>query len=232
MRLYARLHDLDLVDVVVDAAESAKTLGRGGLQAVLARLKGGEADGLLVAKLDRLTRSVRDLGELIEAYFGDRRGYALLSVAEQIDTRSAAGRLARPVGPRPLKIERYIAVVGAADGDASGDIGRQTLLQANADGSLDRVIVAGQTGRQFAGGAFAPGYFGLVKLDRLGHKSDGFFTALSVWLQGPVALGQDRTDRASIRRRLAECASSRFQRGLYLVDRGVLGDRCKPLNFA
>ena len=43
-------------------------------------------------RLDRLTRSVRDLGELIESDFGAGRS-ALLSVSEQIDTRSAAGRL-------------------------------------------------------------------------------------------------------------------------------------------
>jgi site-specific DNA recombinase len=47
---------------------------------------------LLVVKLDRLTRSVRDLGTLVERYFATGKA-ALLSVSEQIDTRSAAGRL-------------------------------------------------------------------------------------------------------------------------------------------
>ncbi len=55
-------------------------------------LKAGEADALLVVKLDRLTRSVRDLGRLVEKYFAPEKA-ALLSVGEQIDTRSAAGRL-------------------------------------------------------------------------------------------------------------------------------------------
>ncbi len=55
-------------------------------------LKAGDADALLVVKLDRLTRSVRDLGHLVEKYFAPGRA-ALLSVGEQIDTRSAAGRL-------------------------------------------------------------------------------------------------------------------------------------------
>jgi DNA invertase Pin-like site-specific DNA recombinase len=54
-------------------------------------LRKGEADALLVVKLDRLTRSVRDLGDLVSDYFA--KGAALLSVSEQIDTRSAAGRL-------------------------------------------------------------------------------------------------------------------------------------------
>jgi site-specific DNA recombinase len=89
---YAMLYELRLVEVIVDAGESAKTLNRPGLQRALAMLKIREADALLVVKLDRLTRSVRDLGELVERYFGDGRA-ALLSVGEQIDTRSAAGRL-------------------------------------------------------------------------------------------------------------------------------------------
>src|SRR5438105_5161841 len=45
-----------------------------------------------VVKLDRLTRSVSDLGKLVARYFGTGK-WALLSVSEQIDTRSAAGRL-------------------------------------------------------------------------------------------------------------------------------------------
>jgi DNA invertase Pin-like site-specific DNA recombinase len=87
---YAELYDLELVDVIVDAGESAKTLARPGLQTALGMLRDGKADALLVVKLDRLTRSVRDLGELVETHF---RSAALLSVSEQIDTRSAAGRL-------------------------------------------------------------------------------------------------------------------------------------------
>src|SRR5579872_3799815 len=89
---YAELYDLDLVDVIVDAGASAKTLDRPGLTRALGMLRKGEAEALLVVKLDRLTRSVRDLGELVERHFAPGKA-ALLSVGEQIDTRSAAGRL-------------------------------------------------------------------------------------------------------------------------------------------
>ena len=91
-KAYASLYDLDLVEVIIDAGESAKTLERPGLQRALAMLKTGQADALLVVKLDRLTRSVVDLGKLIETYFAPGKA-ALMSVGEQIDTRSAAGRL-------------------------------------------------------------------------------------------------------------------------------------------
>ena len=88
---YAELYDLHLVDVVVDAGVSAKNLHREGLRSALTALDAGQAAGLLVAKLDRLTRSVRDLSDLLEKYFGTK--YALLSVAEKVDTSSAAGRM-------------------------------------------------------------------------------------------------------------------------------------------
>lgn len=92
LRAYAELYDIELVRVEVDAGASAKSLNRPALQRALASLKRREADAILVAKLDRLTRSVRDLGELIDDYFRDERR-ALLSVADQIDTRSAGGRM-------------------------------------------------------------------------------------------------------------------------------------------
>jgi len=88
LEAYAMLYDIELVDLVVEQG-SAKCLQRAGLQEALGRL-GNDADALLVVKLDRLTRSVADLGRLVETYFQD---HALLSVGEQIDTRSAAGRL-------------------------------------------------------------------------------------------------------------------------------------------
>lgn len=90
---YASLYDLEIVAFVEDAGASAKTLDRPGLARALAMLDSGEAGGLVVAKLDRLTRSVRDLDALISRWFGRSNGPALLSVGEQIDTRSAAGRL-------------------------------------------------------------------------------------------------------------------------------------------
>lgn len=89
---YAALYDLDLVAVLVDAGASAKSLDRPALTESLAMLDTGEAEALLVVKLDRLTRSVRDLGDLVDRYFASG-AVALLSVSEQIDTRTAGGRL-------------------------------------------------------------------------------------------------------------------------------------------
>lgn len=90
IRAYCELYGLELVEIVKDAA-SGKSLERPGLQAILRALKDGKAEGIIVAKLDRLTRSVKDLGCLLEDYFAER--FSLFVVSEQIDTRTAAGRL-------------------------------------------------------------------------------------------------------------------------------------------
>ena len=91
-RAYAGLYDLELVAVEVDAGVSAKSLERPALKEALSMLTTGQAEALLVVKLDRLTRSVRDLGELVERFFSSGR-WSLMSVSENIDTRTAAGRL-------------------------------------------------------------------------------------------------------------------------------------------
>ncbi len=89
---YAKLYELEVVALVKDPGASAKTLERPGLIRALKLLETNEADGLLVAKLDRLTRRVTDLGTLLEDYFQDGH-HALLSVEENLDTRTAGGRM-------------------------------------------------------------------------------------------------------------------------------------------
>jgi DNA invertase Pin-like site-specific DNA recombinase len=58
---------------------------------LLALVESGAIDTVIIAKLDRLTRSVADLAELLKRF--ERRGVSLVSVADSLDTRSAAGRL-------------------------------------------------------------------------------------------------------------------------------------------
>ena len=89
---WCELYGCELVDVLADEGASAKSMaGRPGLESALALVRSGDCDGLLVAKLDRLTRSTRDLGELLDD--ASRRGWSLMSVGEQLDTSSAVGRL-------------------------------------------------------------------------------------------------------------------------------------------
>jgi site-specific DNA recombinase len=91
IKAMAVVHNAELVDIIVDGGESAKSLQRPGMERLLELVDGKKVQAVMIAKLDRLTRSVKDLCELLERF--ERRGVALISVAESLDTSSAAGRL-------------------------------------------------------------------------------------------------------------------------------------------
>jgi DNA invertase Pin-like site-specific DNA recombinase len=122
LQAYALAMDLDLVAVFEDAGLSAKSLARPGLLAALAMLEDGKASGLLVVKLDRLTRSVRDLGELVDRYFASR--FSLLSLSDSIDTRTASGRL----------VLHVLGAVSQWEREATAERTRDALAQLRADG--------------------------------------------------------------------------------------------------
>ena len=48
-------------EVIVDGGESAKNLNRPGLQRLLTWVDSGKVEAVIIAKLDRLTQSVKDL---------------------------------------------------------------------------------------------------------------------------------------------------------------------------
>ena len=91
IRAMATVQSAELLEVIVDGGESAKSLNRPGLQRLLGLVNAGKIDSVIVAKLDRLTRSVKDLSQMLELF--EKRKVALISVAESLDTGSAAGRL-------------------------------------------------------------------------------------------------------------------------------------------
>jgi DNA invertase Pin-like site-specific DNA recombinase len=91
VRAMAVVQGAEMAEIIVDAGESAKSLNRPGMARLLALVDSGAVDAVIIAKLDRLTRSVADLAELLKRF--ERRGVSLVSVADSLDTRSAAGRL-------------------------------------------------------------------------------------------------------------------------------------------
>src|SRR5713101_9484177 len=91
IRAMAVVQGAELIDVIVDAGESAASLNRPGMVRMLVLVDSRAVQVVIIAKLDRLTRSVKDLGQLLETF--QRRNVSLVSVAESLDTGSAAGRL-------------------------------------------------------------------------------------------------------------------------------------------
>src|SRR5438445_1670563 len=91
IRAMATVQGAEIVELIVDGGESSKDLKRPGMERLLALVDERKVQTVIIAKLDRLTRSVKDLAELLERF--QQRGVSLVSVAESLDTGSAAGRL-------------------------------------------------------------------------------------------------------------------------------------------
>ena len=87
---YCSLNDLDLVEILEDAGKSGKDLNRDGVRRVIDLVRGREIDAVVVYKLDRLSRRVKDTLTILDAI--DKKSIAFHSIMEKIDTKSAMGR--------------------------------------------------------------------------------------------------------------------------------------------
>lgn len=91
LRSYASLHDLGEITVITDPGISGKNLKRPGIQQLLAAVEAGHVSHVVVWRLDRLSRNLRDL-ILLADLFGEN-DVALHSVSEQLNLASASGRM-------------------------------------------------------------------------------------------------------------------------------------------
>jgi DNA invertase Pin-like site-specific DNA recombinase len=88
-----RRRGLELVDVVREhEPERAKGLKRPGLGYALRRIAHGDARGLVIADLWRVSRSVTDVGEVLEWF--SRTGTRLVAAEPPLDTGEHEGQLA------------------------------------------------------------------------------------------------------------------------------------------
>src|SRR5262249_21207715 len=74
-----------------DGAFSGASLDRPALQQLLADVRAGKIDIVLVYKVDRLTRSLADFANLIDLF--DAHGVSFVSVTQSFNTSSSMGRL-------------------------------------------------------------------------------------------------------------------------------------------
>lgn len=114
----------ELVAIIDDAGISAKSMKRPGLKRALKMLRAREADGLLITKLDRLTRSTRDMIELIDKFFASGKS-ALISLGESIDTGSAMGRM----------VLKFFATIAEWEREAIAERTREALRHKKAMGA-------------------------------------------------------------------------------------------------
>lgn len=106
---YAEAHGWDVV-WYEDAGLSAKSLDRPQLQAALARLhvlpKRRDVDGIVVAKLDRLSRSVVDFAGVLE--LARARKWAMVAIDLGVDTSTPTGELVANVMMSVAQWERRV----------------------------------------------------------------------------------------------------------------------------
>jgi DNA invertase Pin-like site-specific DNA recombinase len=114
-----------------DRASGASLL-RPGFEAVMTAL--GPGDSLIVWRLDRLTRGIRHLLELLPDL--DARAVRLVSLTEQIDTSHATGRMIVHIlgvlGQYERELSRERAAAGVVSARAAGrQLGRSRSLSPN-----------------------------------------------------------------------------------------------------
>jgi len=110
---YAEIYELEIVESFSETGSAKDIKGRPELQKALKMLKDGKAKGLLISKLDRLTRSTSSLDFLLTKYF--KKKYHLFSVAESISTASAVGRFLLNIIIATSQYEREICGERVAD---------------------------------------------------------------------------------------------------------------------
>lgn len=123
VRAWATMTGHELTAIIVDAA-SASTMDRPGFQRVLEAVDQRAVDCVVVAKLDRMTRSVADLAVLMERF--NAAGVEFASIAETLDSHTAAGRM----------VMNIIATVGQWERETISERTRECLAHLKANGRL------------------------------------------------------------------------------------------------
>jgi DNA invertase Pin-like site-specific DNA recombinase len=133
------------LEIVTDAGLSGATMRRPALTDALRRLDAGEADVLIAAKLDRVSRSVRDFAGLLDR--ARRYGWRIV-LLDLGDTSTAAGEMTANVIASAAQYERRLISQRTKEGLAAKRaqgvrLGRPSVLPA---GVVVRIVRDHQSG--------------------------------------------------------------------------------------
>ncbi len=117
---------------IIDPGYSAKSLDRPGMQRILTMVRQRQIAGVIIYKLDRLTRRLRDLLDLIDLF--SQHEVALVSVCERLDTGSPMGRF-------------FLSIIG---GVAQWE--RETIAERVQTGMRHRMMQGGYVGGRVPAG--------------------------------------------------------------------------------
>ena len=90
LRKLCAYKEYQIVDVYIDKGISAKDTNRPEFQRMLEDVKSGRVNRIVAYKLDRVTRSIKDLEELVQ--FLEENSCSLECAVEEINTSNANGR--------------------------------------------------------------------------------------------------------------------------------------------
>lgn len=96
----------NLVRIATDEGLSGKDINRPALTEALEDLRLGRADALVVAKLDRLSRSVKDFAHILD--LSGKQGWKLIVLDVAVDTSTPSGELMVGVMSQFAQFERKI----------------------------------------------------------------------------------------------------------------------------
>lgn len=129
-----------VVSWIVDDGYSAKDLNRPGIADALGALADGRAEALVVAKLDRLSRSILDFAALTER--ARREGWAVVALDLGVDTTTPAGEMLANVMAAFAQYERRL--IGQRTAEALAALKRRGVRlgrpRATSDEVLGRVV--------------------------------------------------------------------------------------------
>lgn len=103
---YCSLNDMMLMDIIADEGISAKNLNREGMQALIFSEQQGKVDSIIIYKLDRLSRSVKDTIVLVELF--EKYKVVFHSIVDHIDTKTATGRFFLHIMSSLAQMEREL----------------------------------------------------------------------------------------------------------------------------
>lgn len=110
---YCQRVGLDLTTITSDVASAKSTANRTGLTKALAACTAGVADGLIVAKLDRLARSVLDFAGILKR--AQDEGWTLIVVDIGLDLSTPPGRMVAQIMASVAEWEREVISLRTRD---------------------------------------------------------------------------------------------------------------------
>ena len=142
----------DLLEIVEEHnGISAKSLERPGIRRALEELAAGRADALIVAKLDRLSRSLRDFINTMDR--ARKEGWALIALDQGVDTTTPQGKAMTQMSAVFAELERELigartkAAMAAKKRAGGKRPGPDRILPADV---VRRIVIARERGMSLA----------------------------------------------------------------------------------